>query len=880
MQYQQWNVHKKSKVEKGDRIMINKNIINKQLIRKRAENRIDSKKTQVSQKIPALSLNEVQKTVHELEVYQIELELQNEELLISEEELEKAKKRYLDLYEMAPISYCTLDQNGIIQEVNLATTSLLNRNKDILIHKPLSDFIYKEDQDIYYMYRRKFFTSQHKQECELRMTRADKTTFWAYLSAIGEIDTQKEPIFRLVISDITERKLFEEKLELSASVFKNAGEAIMITNLDGIISDVNATFSKITGYTKEEVVGNKPNILSSGLQSKEFYRTMLEALKNNDSWTGEIWNKRKDGQIYAEMLIINKVYDKQGNPSHFVALFSDITSIKEYETSLKDIAHYDQLTKLPNRVLLTDRLENGMIQAKRNNQHLAVIFLDIDGFKEVNDNYGHDVGDKLLITLANEMKLALREGDTLARIGGDEFVAVLVELDEISDALPIIIRLLKSTTKKVEVGNEWVQVSASLGVTFCPENEIVDADLLLRQADQSMYQAKLSGKNRYHFFNAEENNLIRERFEGIEKVRQALKNEEFMLHYQPKVNMRTGEVIGVEALIRWRDPRKGIILPLEFLQVIDGHSLSIDIGEWVISTALFQIKVWQDKGINIPISVNLGAKQLLEVGFLSRLENILSQYSSIKPHMLELEVLETSRFEDLVRAKDVMDKCIELGVTFSLDDFGTGYSSLIYLKQLPIRQIKIDQGFIHDMLNNPDDLSILEGIISLGEAFHRTVIAEGIETSEQAITLLNLGCELGQGYKIAPPMPALEFVIWIKEYKANTLWQNQTLFDSNQREILFIKVEHRAWTETIKAIINKKRSGYCYGIEECTFGKWLKKSGKEYLASNYESINLKHKNIHMFADKLLTLHYNGQNKEALEGLAQLYNLRDDILNKL
>lgn len=855
------------------------NELNKEAIRKEAEKRVDSKNIQISQQIQELSFNEIQKLVHELQIYQIELEIQNEELLATEEELEKTKKRYFDLYQMAPISYCTLNQSGFIQEVNLATSTLLGVDRDKLINKPLSDFIFKEDQDIYYMYRKKFFISDKKQECELRMTKADKTVFWAYLTVIREMSSDTEPIFRLVISDITQHKIVEEQLELSASVFKNAGEGIMITNLHGIITDVNETFTKITGYTKEEVLGKNTSILSSGLQNKEYYSIMWETLILEDSWTGELWNKRKDGQLYAEMLIINKVYDKHGKPSHFVAIFSDITNIKEHENSLKSIAHFDQLTKLPNRVLLADRLENGMVQAKRNNQHLAVIFLDIDGFKAVNDNYGHDVGDKLLIILAKEMKLALREGDTLARIGGDEFVAVLFDLVEISDALPIIERLLESTTKKVSIGDEWIQVSASLGVTFCPENEIVDADLLLRQADQSMYQAKLSGKNRYHFFNEAENSLIRERFEGIEQVRQALEDEEFLLYYQPKINMRTGKVIGVEALIRWKDPVKGIILPFEFLQVIDGHVLSIDVGEWVINNTLSQIKLWQEMGINIPISVNIGARQLLEEGFSNRLKNILSQYPSVKPNMLELEVLETSKFEDLVRAKNVMDTCIKMGVSFSLDDFGTGYSSLVYLKQLPIKQIKIDQSFIRDMLNNPDDLSILEGIISLGEAFQRTVIAEGIETSEHAMILLSLGCELGQGYEISEPMPEAEFLTWIKEYKPNPIWQNQTLLDANQRQILFIKVQHRAWIENIKAILNKKENAYRYSIHECIFGKWLEERGQEYLADTYESINLKHKNIHIYADKLLSLHYNGRNLEALEGLAELYRLRDEILEE-
>lgn len=744
---------------------------NMQSIRKRAEAAVDSKNTKTTKHIQNLSLNEVQEILHELEVHQIELEMQNEQLRTTLEELERTKKRYFDLYDMAPVSYCTLSQDGLIQEANLATSSLLSMDRDKLIKLPLSNFILPEDQDIYYMYRKKFFTSDEQQECELRMIKADKTPFWAYLTAIREVNADEASVLRLVISDISERKIFEEKLELSASVFKNTGEAIMITDLDGVISDINESFTRITGYSKEEVVGEKASLLSFGQHSKEYYSLLWKALKEDGSWKGEIWNKRKDGQIYAGMLIINTVYDYHGEPNHYVALLSDITAIKEYTNSLKNIAHYDQLTSLPNRVLLADRLLNGMIHTKRNKKHLAVIFLDLDGFKEINDSYGHEIGDKLLVILAEEMKQSLREGDTLARIGGDEFVAVLFDLDDISVSFPTFTRLLEAAARKVDIDGVWIQLSASLGVTFYPQDQIVDADQLLRQADQAMYQAKLSGKNCYRIFNTEENDLIRERFEGIKQLREALRKDEFVLYYQPKINMHTGEVIGTEALIRWQHPTKGILSPMEFLPVVTGHSLAVQIGKWVIDTALSQIKLWHEQGIRMPVSVNVGARQLLEEGFVNYLESVLLQHPTVAPDMLELEVLESSRLEDLSRAKYVMNAAKSLGVTFSLDDFGTGYSSLTYLKQLPIKYIKIDQSFVRDMLHDPDDLSIIEGIISLSKAFHCAVIAEGVETSEHAIALLQLGCELGQGYTIACPMPEMDFISWLKEYKPNVSWK-------------------------------------------------------------------------------------------------------------
>ncbi len=736
----------------------------KKLIRNQAEKMIALQSIEKLENIKIYSLHETKKIIHDLEVHQIELEMQNEELLTIQNELEKSKKRYFDLYDMAPIGYCTLDKNGFIEEANLAFSNFVGIERKKLINQSFSKFVFQKDQDIYYLYRKKNFKSQKQEECELRITKKDKTTFWALLTAVEETNINKEPIFRLVINDISERKIIEEKLKLSASVFKNVGEAIMITNLDGTISDVNEAFTKITGYTKEEIIGKSVSILISIEKNKKYFTQMWKTLNSIGSWRGELWNKRKNGEIYAKMLNINTVYDYEEKPTHFVALFSDITAIKEYENSLKNIAHFDQLTKLPNRVLLADRIENKMIHARRNKQHLAVIFLDLDEFKEINDTYGHHIGDKVLVCLAQKMRESLREGDTLARIGGDEFVAVLSEFTEISDALPIIIRLLESASSKIKIERIEIKLSASLGVTFYPQNQIVNADLLLRQADQAMYKSKLSGKNRYSFFDTEENNLIRDHFESIEEINRALENKEFILYYQPKINMRTHKVIGVEALIRWQHPKKGILNPLDFLLILEENSFSIDVGEWVIHTALMQIKLWQEEGLNISISVNIGAYQLLKEGFVSRLKDILSLYPTINPNMLELEVLENKRLKDLEKAKYVMNECIKLGVTFSLDDFGTGYSSLVYLKQLPIKQIKIDQNFVQGIINNPNDLSIVEGIITLGKAFNLTVLAEGIETLEHRLMLLSLGCELGQGYDIGYPMSIDFFSKWLKEY--------------------------------------------------------------------------------------------------------------------
>lgn len=564
---------------------------------------------------------------------------------------------------------------------------------------------------------------------------------------------------------LTELQLAQDKLQLAANVFSSAREGITITDIAGNIVDVNVAFTRITGYSREEVLGKNSRLLSSGLQKPAFYTDMWQQLTSKGHWYGELWNRRKNGQLFAEMLNISTVFDDHGKAQHFVGLFSDITAIKEHEQELYHIAHYDILTGLPNRVLLADRLRQGMIQATRRSQQLAVVFLDLDGFKVINDNHGHEVGDQLLMTIAKRMKQTLRDGDTLARLGGDEFVAVLVDIEETGTSEPMLQRLLEAAAQPLVRGGVSLQVSASVGVTFYPQSQDIDAEQLMRQADQSMYQSKLAGKNRYHIFDAVRDSSLRTHHESLERIRHALHAGEFVLHYQPKVNLRTGEVIGAEALIRWQHPEQGLLLPGLFLPVIEDHKLAVDVGEWVIQTALTQMTHWQSIGLLVPVSVNVGARQLQQINFVERLREILSRHPTIMPGMLEIEVLETSALENVSGVSQVIEQCRLMGVAFALDDFGTGYSSLTYLKRLPVAVLKIDQSFVRNMLVDADDMAILQGVISLAHAFGRLVIAEGVETMEHSASLLQLGCELAQGYGIARPMPAQQMPDWIASWK-------------------------------------------------------------------------------------------------------------------
>jgi diguanylate cyclase (GGDEF)-like protein/PAS domain S-box-containing protein len=731
--------------------------------RKRIENSADA--------FGDLTLRDTNLLMHELHVHQIELEMQNEELRRAKTEADDAKARYQDLYDLAPVGYCTVNADGVISQANLTLTTLLGVTHKALIGKPLARFVCREDQDTVYRVRQQVLSppgapghAGAPPTCELRMVRGDGASFWAQWTASTKRDAQGAPELRLVVVEISARKAAEAETLLAASVFKHAREGIMITRPDGTIMDVNDTFTRITGYTRDEVVGQSPRMLNSGRHGPDFYVAMWQSLKTEGYWSGEIWNRRKSGEVFAEIQTISAVRDAQGQLQHYVALFSDITAQKEHQRQLEHIAHFDALTNLPNRVLLADRLHQAVAQATRRGDTVAVAYLDLDGFKSVNDHYGHDVGDQLLIALASNMKDALREGDTMARIGGDEFVAVFTDLTHPQASLPLLTRLLEAAAQPVLVGDIQVQVSASLGVTFYPQAQEIEADQLLRQADQAMYQAKMAGRNRYHVFDALQDTDLRVHHEDLHHIERALARHEFVLHFQPKVNMRTGQVIGAEALIRWQHPEKGLLAPATFLPVIEEHPRAVAIGEWVIDMALQQIERWREAGLDLGVSVNIGARQLQQGDFVERLKTILAAHPKVVPSCLELEILETSAVKDMAQVSSVIDACQQMGIAFALDDFGTGYSSLTYLKRLHVAMLKIDQSFVRDMLQDADDRSILQGVIGLASAFKRGVIAEGVETIAHGTALLELGCDLAQGYCIARPMPGDAMPDWVETW--------------------------------------------------------------------------------------------------------------------
>jgi diguanylate cyclase (GGDEF)-like protein/PAS domain S-box-containing protein len=560
-------------------------------------------------------------------------------------------------------------------------------------------------------------------------------------------------------TDISERKRAEEALRVTASVFDNSQEGILITDADNHIVDVNPAFTRISGYLRDEVLGRDPSLLNSGRHDHAFYAAMWQSLAEKRAWRGEIWNRRKSGETYVELLSISAITDADGRVQRHVGVFSDISHLKAHEAELSRIAHYDALTGIPNRVLLIDRMRQAIAQTAREGNMLAVCYLDLDGFKAVNDTLGHDAGDQVLVEIAKRIDDTIRGGDTVARLGGDEFVVVLLGLERGDECAATLQRMLNAIAQPMQVKDTQVVMGASIGVSLYPLDD-EDPDTLMRHADQAMYIAKQSGKNRYHIYDLSLDLHARHQGEFLESIRSGLGQGQFELYYQPKVELPTRRLAGAEALIRWHHPEHGLLTPAEFLQAIENTELDILLGEWVVADALDQLGRWHRAGLTIEVSVNISAYHLESPRFVEKLRQQLARHPDLPAGSLQIEVLETAALNDLVIVREIVESCRDLGVKFALDDFGTGYSSLTYLSSLPVDVLKIDRSFIRDMLEDERDRTIVQGVIALAHAFGQQTVAEGIESEALYQALLEMGCTHGQGYAIARPMPADELAHW------------------------------------------------------------------------------------------------------------------------
>lgn len=564
-----------------------------------------------------------------------------------------------------------------------------------------------------------------------------------------------------------------ESLNASERHFRAYFERSMVgmaatSSTKGVL-EVNDALCEMLGYSKDELMGMTWAELTHS-DDLEVNENLFDRVLRGDLNEYELDKRfiRKGGEIVYVHIAVRAVRNEDEIVDYFVAIIDDVTDTRNKQRQLELLVHYDTLTGLPNRSLLNDRLEMGLAQVKRT-VNLAVCFMDLDGFKPVNDTFGHEVGDAMLIEVAKRIVAISRATDTVARMGGDEFVLLFPEISGEEECRHMLSRIMEAISQPFNVNGHEIQISASIGIAIYPE-DVNDGESLIRHADQAMYIAKQLGRNRMHFFDAANDQLAQIRSEGLSRVEMALECGELILYYQPKVNMRSGQVIGMEALIRWLHPQRGLLPPGEFMPLIENSDFEIRLSEWVISKAMTQLTAWRKEGIALTVSVNLPARHLQSHGFTEFIASAVAKHSDMEANSFELEILETAALGDMGAAIHKMQSCIEQGIHFSIDDFGTGYASLAYLRRLPAHMIKIDQIFVRDMLDDEDDLSIVEGVIGLAKAFKKDVIAEGVETVAHGVKLLNLGCELAQGYGIARPMEAKFVTDWVRNYHLPTDW--------------------------------------------------------------------------------------------------------------
>jgi diguanylate cyclase (GGDEF)-like protein/PAS domain S-box-containing protein len=594
---------------------------------------------------------------------------------------------------------------------------------------------------------------------ELEMRRKDGKRIWIMLTGrpLDPSAVLEGSIW--VYADITERMRTEAELRIAAVAFESR-EGTLVTDAEGTILRVNQAFVKATGYTSEEMVGRNPRLLKSGRHSADFYREMWDSVRRTDGWQGEIWDRRKSGDEYLKWLTISAVRDVKGAVTHYIGTQLDITERKKAEEKIRELAFFDQLTGLPNRTLLADRLKQTMAASSRSGQYGALLFIDLDNFKTLNDTLGHDIGDQLLKQVSQRLMESVREGDTVARLGGDEFVVVLAGLAELpgeaaSSVETVAEKVLDSLCQPYRLGNVHHRSTASIGVTLF-RGDATTIDELMKQADLAMYKSKEAGRNLVGFFDPTLASAVKERAALESDLRHALDERQFLLHYQPQTS--GGKLTGAEALVRWLHPQRGLVQPGEFIAVAEESELILPLGDWVLKTACMQLLEWAGRPemANLTVSVNVSARQFRQPDFVDQVLAVLNS-TGANPQLLKLELTETLL---VANVQDIIEKMSALkarGVGFSLDDFGTGYSSLSYLKRMPLYQLKIDRSFVRDVLVDPNDAAIARTIVALGQSLGLVVIAEGVETVEQREFLAASGCQAYQGYLFSRPLPIAEF---------------------------------------------------------------------------------------------------------------------------
>lgn len=555
--------------------------------------------------------------------------------------------------------------------------------------------------------------------------------------------------------DVELQRRTAEELKLAGQVFDSSAEGIVITDSEQRILKVNRAFSEITGYSAEDILGQTPRLLSSGRHDHYFYRNLWHAVHKRGMWQGEIWNRRKSGEVYPEWLAISAVRDETGNITHYVGLFIDISERKLAEDYILHLAQHDALTELPNRLLFIDRLRQSFVRAAIEHAKVALLFMDIDRFKTINDSLGHHVGDQLLQEVARRLKRCVAGSDTIARLGGDEFVIVLEHMTSIQDAGHVASRIINEMQAPIIIGQHTLSITISIGIGIHPEDGD-DVITLMKSADAAMYHAKGMGRNNYQFFTAEMNLRIEKQMMLETRLRHALDNGELLLHYQPQVDLLSGRIKGVEALLRWTNPELGNVSPAQFIPIAEESGMIIAIGQWILRSTCEQLQRWESNGIRgVRVAVNLSALQFRQADFVESLEALITE-QGISPAQLELEITESTLMESAESTIDNLNRLRKHGFKIAIDDFGTGYSSLSYLKRFPIDRLKIDQSFVRDVDTDPDDAAIVSAIIAMARNLNLDVIAEGVEKTSHLTFLKALSCNEGQGFLYSSPLAPAE----------------------------------------------------------------------------------------------------------------------------
>jgi diguanylate cyclase (GGDEF)-like protein/PAS domain S-box-containing protein len=712
--------------------------------------------------VPVLSTHVVVRPSEgEAQLYCLDVDLSAQKGV--EEDLRRSEGMFRDLVDSTA---------GIVWEADARTFTFtfVSREAERLLGYPVSDWhqpgfwvshLHPEDAGWAPAYCASCTGRLEPHDFEYRILAKDGRTVWLR-DIVKVVAENGEPRWlRGVMVDITLTKMAQQRHTL---VVETSMDAYIVTDQQGRIIECNQSACELSGYSRQEFM----QLHIADLEARETAAQMEEhrqrLIETGRDRFESAWRRRDGGVIEIEVTVH---YEPVAAVSY--AFVRDITQRKQHERELDRVAHYDALTGVPNRNLLADRMRQSMSQARRSEAMMAICYLDLDGFKPINDRYGHDAGDAVLVEIAQRLKGQLRSGDTVARIGGDEFVLLLLGLHADEDCVVALERILAAVAAPIGVAGNEVQVSASLGATIYPRDD-ADADTLLRHADQAMYLAKQAGRNRYHLHNPEADRAAQARSDRLAEIHRAFADGEFVLYVQPQVDMRQGRVLGAEALLRWNDPRRGVVPPGEFLPEIETTDLIVEVGDWVLRQALDLLAQWGAAGAQWRIGVNIAARHLLRDDFVARLRALLAAHPQVQPSWLDLEVLETVALEDIPRVAGIIRECQALGVGFSLDDFGTGYSSLAYLKALPANMLKIDQLFVRDMLGDQEDKAIVQGVIGLARVFRRNVIAEGVESVDHGAALLQLGCDLAQGYGIARPMPAAEFLAWAAAWQPDPSW--------------------------------------------------------------------------------------------------------------